>query len=100
MSAPVVATGHFCWPWPGAMDGACAICGTAVGTTWVRTRGKVRSHLSMSLWDYSRRWREAAGSQPMEYNDKKPSYICTYNILKKYLRQLLESGDSMEPCLK
>jgi len=47
MSAPVVAMGHFCWPWPGAVGGAA----------WVGTSGKVRRNKA-SLWTYSLQWRD------------------------------------------
>ena len=41
-SAPVVVMGCFCWPWLGAMGGARATWVTAIGATWVGTRGKMK----------------------------------------------------------
>jgi len=65
MSAPVVATGRFCWPWPGAMGGAGATWVTAVGASarceWAHVESEtVRSchPLSASLSAYSQWWRE------------------------------------------
>jgi len=43
MSAPVVATGHFCWPWPGAVGGTHVTWVTAVGATQVGTHGKMKT---------------------------------------------------------
>ena len=39
----MVVTGHFCWPCPGTVGGACATWGTAVGMACVRPCGKMRS---------------------------------------------------------
>jgi len=45
MSTPVIATGRFCWPWPGVMGGMHGWV-TTVGATWVGTCGKVKP------WDH------------------------------------------------
>ena len=42
MSATVVATGRFCWQWLGAVGGARATWVTAISTTWVGTRAKLK----------------------------------------------------------